>query len=264
MSACALGRHALAVSTAVFVAFIGPALAGSRVFDGLATPDPDHEMAAPADSRFAAACQTATRERLGRDRLDFGRASHASRDSARVVRIDLTAGGQAFRAVCTRDAAGSVEAVVFAAPVDTIGPRVIVLGGPTPAMQPRRDDPGYRIVARDPAQPDGYIPYPGYYGADLPGLWFDGDRFRRRIDRDREAVTGGPATRIGEARRGGSAPFAEGGIASPGMSNVPSRPPNPGIASPGIGNFRGTAPRGGFGGRSGGGRSGSGAGSIGR
>jgi hypothetical protein len=130
-------------------------------------------------------------------------------------------------------------------------------------MRPRSHDPGYRIVARDPAQPDGLIPYyPGYAGTDLPGLWFDGDRFPRRADRDRDAITGGPASRFGEARRGSSAPFAQGGIASPGIGNFPSRPPNPGIASPGISNFRGAAPRGGFGGRIGGGRSG--AGSFGR
>jgi hypothetical protein len=259
----ALGCRALAAATAIFIASVGPAAAGSRLFEALATPDPDRETAAPADSRLTAACQTAARERLGRDRLSFSRSSHTSRDGVPVVRIDLTAGGEAFRAVCTRDAAGSVAAVVFAGPVNEIGPRVIVLGGPTPEMRPRSSDPGYRIVARDPAQPDGYNPYyPGYYGADLPGLWFDGDRFPRHADRGRDAVTGGPATRFGEARRGSSAPFADGGIASPGISNFPSRPPNPGIASPAISNFRSTAPRGGFGGRSSGGRSGGG--SIGR
>ncbi|HEX2114450.1 MAG TPA: hypothetical protein VHM01_08605 [Alphaproteobacteria bacterium] len=253
------GRRGFAVWTVLF-ALAPPAAADPRPFGALAVQDPASEAAAPADATLTAACQAAVRERFGQERLDFGRPGHTARDSTRIVRMDLTAAGQPFRAICTRDGtAGAVEAVVFAAPVDEIGPRVVVLGGPTPEMRPRSDDPGHRLVVRDPsAVPGDDILYQGYGGAYLPGLWvpFDGrffdshsfDRSRFLVKRDRPAIEitrGRTDLRFVERRRGSSAPFSSGGIASPAISNFTSkavrggsvRLHSGGIASPGIGSF---------------------------
>jgi hypothetical protein len=232
--------HRVFAALAVLLAAATPAAAAeSRVFDTLAIPAPDIETAAPADSRLTTACQTAARSYLGENQLNLGRPSHTRRAGLHIVRIDLTASGASFRAVCTRDEGGAVETVVFAAPLDETGPRVLILGGPTPEMRPRSYDPGYRIVARDPGEPELYQPYASDYGWDLPGLWYDDRHVHRRAFRHRDAIAGGNPSSI----RGSRQTFIDGGIASPAISN-----------------FTGRVGRGGGGGgRGGGGRSGGGA-----
>jgi hypothetical protein len=219
------GRRGLAAWTILFAASIPPAAAESRLFGALAVPDPARETAAPADAGLTAACQAGARERLGQERLEFARASHTARDGTRIARMDVTAAGQSFRAVCTRDGAGAVETVVFAAPLDEVGPRVVVLGG---TGMPARSDDGYRFVARDPARATG-DDMVGYGGSYLPGLWVPDDErgFRSRGFRDGDShvfvkrrSSSRSTVRIVEGgRRGSSAPFSDGGIASPAISN---------------------------------------------
>jgi hypothetical protein len=148
-------------------------------------------------------------------------------------------------------------------------------------MRPRDDDPGYRIVARDPSGEDDIaLIYQGYDADYLPGLWVPyggysyggrwfGDAGGSRHLRRGPGIEPGraPTDRIVAIPRGSSAPFSDGGIASPGISNFSPKAARGGIASPAISNFSPRAVRGG-GVRVGGGvRAGGGgarAGSIGR
>jgi hypothetical protein len=230
MPGLTIGRGCAAC--AVLFALAAPAAAETRPFGALATPDPVSEAGAPADPALAAACQASARERFGQERLTFGRPSHTRRDTIRIVRMDVTAAGEPFRAVCTRDdAAGPVETVVFAGPADEAGPRVIVLGGPTPGARPRADD-GYRYFVRDPSAGAAENPVYGAYGGGyLSGLWgdsFDGRSFGTHVVRrdGSRARRGRPAIdavaqnpRFFEVRRGSSAPFSTGGVASPAFNS---------------------------------------------
>jgi hypothetical protein len=241
MSGPAIGRSFAAC--AALLAFISPAAAKPRPFDAWAVPDPA-EAAAPADANFTAACQTGIRERFGRERVAFGQPSHTARGDTRILRLDLTVGGDPFRAVCAREArGGAVETVVFAGATDGTGPRVVVLGGPPSAMRPRGSTDS-RIVARDPSRGplDDSALYPGYGGSYLPGLWapdgapgraFDGrvcrgcrvavvngTRVIFRADGTVVAIASG-SPRFIERVPGSSAPFSSGGIASPAIGNFP-------------------------------------------
>jgi hypothetical protein len=240
MSGPAIGRGFAAC--AALLAFIAPAAAEPRPFDAWAVPDPA-EAAAPADATFAAACQAGIRERFGRERVAFGQASHTARGDTRILRLDLTAGGESFRAVCTREArGGAVETVVFAGAADQTGPRVVVLGGPTTDMR-LRGSADSRIVVRDPnrAPLDDNALYPGY-GGTVPGLWvpdgvpgrsFDGHGCRGCriavvsgtrviVRRDGTVIAVASGTpRFVERVPGSSAPFSSGGIASPAIGNFP-------------------------------------------
>jgi hypothetical protein len=239
MSGPAIGRGFAAC--AALLAFIAPAAAEPRPFDAWAVPDPA-EAAAPADASFTAACQAGIRERFGRERVAFGQASHTAHGDTRILRLDLTAGGDPFRAVCTREArGGAVETAVFAGAADRTGPRVVVLGGPTPDMRPRGSTDS-RIVLRDPSRgplDDNALGY----GSTLPGLWapdggvpgrvFDGhgchgcriavvNGTRVIVRRDGTVVAVASGTpRFAERVPGSSAPFSSGGIASPAIGNFP-------------------------------------------
>jgi hypothetical protein len=259
----------------VFSAFIAAAAAEPRPFDRLLAPAAG-ETAAPADAALLAACQASLRERFGRQQLGFARPSHAVNDGTRIIRLDVTAAGQTVRAACSRDGAGGpVEAIVFDAAADQTGPRVIALGGqPAAAASSPAADPGYRYVARDPnaASSDAAAGYPGYGGSYLPGLWvpavdgrpcfhcrFDGSGahiFVRLGSNGIETVRA-ETDRIAAFPRGSSAPFSNGGIASPAISNFTSNVErrssttfrSGGIASPTISNFTSKAGGGGGGGR---------------
>jgi len=240
MSGLSIGRGFAAIT--LFAAFISPA-AAERASDAL-VPDPA-ETAAPADASFASACQASARERFGQERAMFARPSHTTRDGTSIVRMDVMVAGEPFRAVCTRDrAGGAVETAVFAGPGDETGPRVIVLGGtPTPGPQPVAEPT--RFVLRDPSRGtgDNEILYQGGYGGYLPGLWGpDGGTGGRSFDHRscigcRVAVVNGSRViitsdgtvvavlnnnrRFVERVPGSSAPFATGGMASPGIGNFP-------------------------------------------
>lgn len=245
---------------------IAPAAAASRPSDGFAVQGPS-ETAAPADSTLATACQTGARERFEGERPAFGRASHTVLGDTRIVRMDLSVAGEPFRAVCTREGAGgAVETVVFAAPADESGPRVIVLGGPPPGTRPRAATPA-PVSPAAIAQPSGDVVYQGYDSGYLPGLWAPegawGQSFAGRkclgcrsvvVNGSRVTVTQNGTVvavtrttpRFVERVPGSSAPFATGGIASPAISNFP-----PVLATPGAIRFRaggmGRASIGGFG-----------------
>lgn len=134
------------------------AAAEARVLAELQSHDPATETAAPADPRAAAACRTAAAALLGGGPYGFGTPHYASRDGRAVIRMDVSAAGiprdpqRVWRAVCVRDpATGEYDAAIFDAPADEIGPRVVILPGPTPEMRPRVAAPEDRFVLRDPA-----------------------------------------------------------------------------------------------------------------
>jgi hypothetical protein len=243
MSGLSIGRGFAAIT--LLAAFISPA-AAERASDALVMPDPA-ETAAPADASFASACQASARERFGQERAMFARPSHTARDGTSIVRMDVMVAGEPFRAVCTRDrAGGAIETAVFAGPGDESGPRVIVLGGtPAPGPRPAAGSTGPYFILRDPSRGDGNIYYGGGYDSGYqPGLgWADtardgslsgrgrhdcrdcriatvnGTRVIVREDGTVVAVTNN--RRFVERVPGSSAPFATGGMASPGIGNFP-------------------------------------------
>jgi hypothetical protein len=174
-----------------------PPAAQASGFDALRDHDAAAETAAPADAAFAEACRKSARERLDPQRIGFDRPAHSARDGRRIVRMDLLVPGQrrdperVFRAVCVRESAGqAVDAMIFDAPADGVGPRVVAIPGPTPDMRPRPPAP---------ADPQPLLPYavygPGYAVYGLPGLAVPDDRIRHRRHgdfgkRSRSSITG--------------------------------------------------------------------------
>jgi hypothetical protein len=200
------------------------------------------ETPAPPNPALAASCRSEAGGLLREQRLEFDRPVYGVRDGAPTVRMAVRIPGQprdpnaVIEVTCRRDpASGAVDAAIVDAPADDIGPRVIVLGGPPPGTPPRAADPGYRLVVRDPSadRSDGSA----YRDDDrwLPGLWvpdfgwrcvgcrsFVVDGSRVFLKRPRQAIgTARVSTnpRFVERRRGSTAPFSSGGIASPTISN---------------------------------------------
>ena len=172
---------------------VGSSAAAARGLDTWRDPDPGIETAGQTDARFAAACRASAQERLGPQKVEFDRPSYAIRDRRQIVRIDLVPSGErrdpdrVFRAVCVRDASNQpVDAMVFDGPADNIGPRVVMLPGPTPEMRPRPAPQG-----NDPGGSSLFFHTPGYEGDDsywLPGLGFptaSGRLWRHRHFADR-------------------------------------------------------------------------------
>jgi hypothetical protein len=157
----------------VTISLLGAAPLAARSLDALQSPDPARETAAPADAGFAASCRAASRELLGKGSFNFERPAYASRDGQGIVRMDVTVPGLArdgtglFRAVCVRDPrTGGVEAAIFDAPADDIGPRVIALRGPEGGAAPA---PGH-VIAFNPSGPAADPGYGGFYGGTFPAL----------------------------------------------------------------------------------------------
>ncbi len=119
-------------------------VAMARSLEALQSPDPARETAAPADPGFAASCRTAARKLLGEGSFRFGPPAYASRNGESVVRMEISVPGVArrglFRAACVRNRqTRTVEAAVFDAPADDVGPRVIALAGPEGGGAPAPD-----------------------------------------------------------------------------------------------------------------------------
>ena len=183
------------------VAFAASSTLAARSLEALQTPDPARETAAQANVGFAASCRAAARELLGQGSFTFERPSYAMRDGEAIVRMDVTVPGLGgdgmFRAVCVRDArTGAVDAAIFDAPADGIGPRVISLGPPPqaaasgePAASAARKASPDSVIAYNYSGPDPGLAYggydPSYWGSFLP---FDGRDFRRHRPHHRDAL----------------------------------------------------------------------------
>ena len=144
---------------------LSPAVA-ARSLEALQSPDPARETAARADAGFAASCRAAARELLGKGSFTFGRPAYTSRGGEAIVRMDVGVPGLAqdglFRAVCVRGRqGGTVEAAIFDAPANDIGPRVIALAGPTGGGPPAAPD---YVIGYNPSEPSGDVAYGGVYG----------------------------------------------------------------------------------------------------
>jgi hypothetical protein len=179
--------------TAVFIAAVAISLTATsamaaRSLDALQAPGPG-EAAAAADVGFAASCRAAARELLGQGSFNFERPSYASRDGEAIVRMDVSVPGLGrdglFRAVCVRDRrTGAVDAAIFDAPAEAVGPRVISLGGDGPPGGAKSS--GDSVISFNY---NGGIYDDLYYGGFYPGFWgsafpFDGRGFDRRGFRD--------------------------------------------------------------------------------
>jgi hypothetical protein len=107
---------------------------------------------------------------------------------------------------------------------DEIGPRVIDLGGPTPRTRPAAGDTMTRFYVLNPSAVAG--DQVAYGGGGYPGLWTGDGTFSRRnphrfMNRNPAIDTARPGPIV--AFRGPRQVFQGGGIASPGISNFPSR-----------------------------------------
>jgi hypothetical protein len=196
--------------------------AQASALDALRDHQPGLETAGPADAGFATACRASARERLGREQLTFDRPTFTVLDGRQIVRMDLSEPGERrdpdriFRAVCVRDAANqAVDAMVFDAPADGVGPRVVALAGPTPEMRPRKPPPEVQPssnVVVIPSQDGGY----GYPGLWVPGSSWDdrrgwgdrrGDNFDRRSRKVLETSRGNGARFIAPRSKSNSMRF---------------------------------------------------------
>lgn len=161
---------------------LSPAVA-ARSLEALQSPDPAREVAARADAGFAASCRVAARELLGQGSFTFGRPAYTSRGGEAIIRMDVGVPGLAqdglFRAVCVRNRqGGTVEAAIFDAPADDVGPRVISLAGPAGGGPPAAPD---YVIGYNPSGPSadtayggvsgGYGDVDGGYGAAYGGGW---------------------------------------------------------------------------------------------
>jgi hypothetical protein len=120
---------------------------------------------------------------------------------------------------------------------DEIGPRVIDLGPPAGTRITPAGDTTSRFSVHNPYAAADAVAYSSGY----PGLW-TGDGFvSRRGDHAflKRSTIGSSGSTANVTFRGPRETFANGGIASPGISNFQTNTAiRSGIASPGISNFR--------------------------